>query len=276
MEGQPEYILLSVSLGVIVGAIGAFFGVGGGFMVTPFLHTVIGLTAAESVATSTGQIVLLSSSAGWYYFREGLIKFRAAFYLLLGSLPSALFFAWLIGRVQHSPFASQIVWLGMSKADLTLLVVFTVGIGTLGCYNLYRAGLLQASTESTGQSQIFNKMEAVAVGVLTGTSAAVLGIGGGFITFPYLVYRCKMLPTEAVATGICVMWVTTLIASGKYISSGTLRLGPALAIGIGGVIGAQIGARMILNVSPRTVVKTLGVLQLLVAILYSIGKINLG
>lgn len=270
-------IAACLGLGLVVGGIGAFFGIGGGFLVTPFLHAVIGFSAPAAVATSTAQIVLMSASGSSHYLRQKLVHLHVAALLLGGSLPAAWCTAWLIGTVQTRPFGTAIVWGGMTAADLGLVMAYTLGIGGLGVYNLYRARPLShpiaPPTTAPDVAGARHSVEVWLTGIMTGIVSVTLGIGGGFITFPVLVYRLRLPAAKAVATGMLVMWVTSSLATVRYGLSGTVFWLPALLIGGAGMVGAQIGARLAVAVSTRVVIRALGVLQATVALVYIGSKV---
>lgn len=254
-------VALVVGLGFVVGMVSAAFGVGGGFVITPFCHAVLGMPAPLAVATSMGQIPLLSASGTWRYLRAGSVDFRRALLLLVGALPSAQVVAWWLGR--QSPDHWPVVYANQTLPDLLLLAFFTLCIGGLGVYNLW-AGLRRDRNVAPRSRDPLGPTGLILWGLVFGSMSALLGIGGGFFAVPVFTYLCGMTPVQAVATSLFAVLVTSAITTAHYLWLGQIHFAISLVIAAGSIVGARIGAGMALASRPGQLLITLGGAQILI------------
>ena len=268
----------SAVLGLAVGFVSAFLGIGGGFVFTPYLHSVLQLSAPAAVATSMGQIPFMSLSGSIQYFRKKKIRFDLAFWLLLGSLPAAQIVALFIGRVDELEIGRDVVWQGMTVADLFLLVQYGFIIGLMGIYNLYRSFREQDDSGGERESVLAagwkrNTITLIA-GIFFGGLSALLGIGGGFLAVPFLVYLCGLEPVEGVATSLFAIFVTASLTTLNYVIHDQLYLGISLTIALGSVAGAFLGSRFAVRVKQSYILRTFGALQIMVVFGYLLLKLG--
>ncbi|MEN8720492.1 MAG: sulfite exporter TauE/SafE family protein [Oceanococcaceae bacterium] len=254
-------VALVVGLGFFVGMVSAAFGVGGGFVITPFCHAVLGMPAPLAVATSMGQIPLLSASGTWRYLRAGSVDFRRALLLLVGALPSAQVVAWWLGR--QSPDQWPVLYANQTLPDLLLLAFFTLCIGGLGVYNLW-AGLRRDRQATLRTRAPLGHTGLILWGTVFGSMSALLGIGGGFFAVPVFTYLCGMTPVQAVATSLFAVLVTSAITTAHYLWLGQIHFAISLVIAVGSIVGARIGAGMALASRPGQLLITLGGAQILI------------
>lgn len=274
-----------VVLGLIVGTISSLFGVGGGFLITPFFHSVLHLPATMAVTSSMGQISFMSASGSVHYVRERKVRFKHAFVLLAGSIPAAQLVASFLGNVRESAYASDAAILGLSVADFVLLVNLGLFLGLLGVYNLRRG--LKASRQARDDAAAREERLAAGitdepaapvtsdrllltfvVGLIFGALSALLGIGGGFFAVPFFVYAAKFEPVEGVATSLFAIFVTSTITNLRYAYDDHIYLALSALVGAGAIVGAQLGSRFAIRIAPHVLLTSLGVTQLIVAVGY--------
>ncbi len=262
-------------LGALIGMISAFFGIGGGFAITPFLHSVINLPATFAVATAMGQIPFLSFSGVLIYAKAGEIRYRQGLWLIAGALPGAQIMAYLLGLVSDSEWASRgRLDESNSFADLLLLIIFSCMIGLMGSYNLKRSFQFNRKKQTLFfQSRLSQDIATVALGFLLGLAAALLGMGGGFFAVPFFVYLCGFRPVEAVATSLFAALIISSTTTLHYILANQIYFALSLAIGCGALLGARLGARSAIRAKPQILLRLLGALQFSVALFYLLSRL---
>lgn len=252
-----------IAVGFAVGVLSAAFGIGGGFVITPLCHAVLGMPAPLAVATSMGQIPLLSLSGVWRYWQSRNIIWPLASYLLLGAIPAAQVVAYLL--TQRPSAAWPEVFAGQSVPDLILLTAFTLCIGGLGLYNLMAA---RSTQQRWGGPKRIGPLALVLSGLVFGGLSAMLGIGGGFFAVPLFTYFCGLSPVQAVATSLFAVFVTSALTTVHYLWLGQIYFGLSLIIAIGSIVGARVGASLAIRSSPGGLLKALGLAQVVISMAY--------
>ncbi len=245
---------LLVGLGGLVGILSGMFGVGGGFLMTPLLFF-IGIPPAVAVATEANQIVASSFSGVLAHLRRRTVDFRMGTVLLVGGLIGAalgvVIFNWLksLGQVDLLVRLSYVVFLGI--------------VGGLMFLESLRA-LLRAKRSGAPQRRRHNwvhnlpfKMKfrvsglyisvipPVLVGILVGILAAIMGVGGGFIMVPAMIYLLGMPTKVVIGTSLFqIIFVTAFTTLLHATTNFTVDIALALLLLLGGVVGAQIGTRL--------------------------------
>lgn len=274
-------VAISVILGLAVGFVSSMFGVGGGFVITPFFHSLLHLPAPLAVATSTGQIAFMSLSGIIAYARKGKIRYRAGLLLLLGAIPASQAVALTFGNLRDSSLGNRILFANLTLADFILLLSFGLFLGLVGIYNVYRSFGYRANTNSDGATESESRanqiksrpVATVLIGVLFGAVSILLGIGGGFFAVPFFVFALKFDPAEAVATSFFCIMVTAILTTIHYALAGNIYLGLSLCIALGSVIGAQGGSRFAIQVAPARLLFSLGCMQLIIVAAYTLLKV---
>ncbi|MCR9140880.1 MAG: sulfite exporter TauE/SafE family protein [bacterium] len=141
-------VAVCFAIGLAVGFVSALFGIGGGFVVTPFFHSVLQLSAPLAVASSMGQIAFMSLSGMIEYARQRKILYREGLLLLLGAIPASQAMAMAFGNLRGSSAADAPFIAGLSIADFFLLLCFGLFLGLLGVYNVYRSFGYSDQTEA--------------------------------------------------------------------------------------------------------------------------------
>ena len=246
---------LLLGLGGLVGLLSGMFGVGGGFLITPLLFF-IGIPPAVAVATATNQIVASSVSAVIAHLRRRNVDLRMGGVLLAGGLVGAglgvLAVRWLTQA-------------GQSELVMTLCYVVFLGvIGALMFVESLRAlqrasrpGVVPKRRQHMLVHRLPLKMKfrtsglyisaipPFAVGVLVGVMAAVMGVGGGFIMVPAMIYLLGMPTKVVIGTSLFqIIFVTAFTSVMHAVTNQTVDMALAVLLIVGGVIGAQYGARL--------------------------------
>jgi uncharacterized membrane protein YfcA len=244
-----------IGIGGAVGFLSGLFGVGGGFLLTPLL-IFSGVPAPVAVASVTGQVAASSTSGALSYYRRGGIDLHLAMYLILASTIGAM-----IGVATFSALRAA------GQLDLFISVSYLVLLGFVGTLMMIEAlrtlmrrrrGIVTPD-KVPGQhnwmhslpmrirfkkSRLYiSVLPVLAIGVFIGWVGALLGIGGGFILVPALVYLLRVPGNVVIGTSllqvVAMMCVTTIL---QALTSQSVDILLAFCLMLGGTVGAQFGA----------------------------------
>ncbi len=245
--------LLLFGLGGLVGLLSGLFGVGGGFLITPLL-LFIGIPAPVAVATGANQVVASSVSGVLTHLRRKSVDLTMGWVLLGGGIAGSTAGIWVFNRVAAAGQIELFVQL--------CYVLFLGSIGALMLLESLRALLRAKQAVSPRRNHLLvhrlplkvkfrvsglyiSVIPPVLVGVLVGFLAAIMGVGGGFIMVPAMIYLLGMPTKVVIGTSlfqiIFVSAYTTLIHA---VMSNTVDILLAGLLIVGGVVGAQIGTRL--------------------------------
>ncbi len=258
IAGINENVLVLLGAGGIVGLLSGLFGVGGGFLLTPLL-LFIGVPAPVAVASGANQVVGTSVSAIIGHWRRGNVDVKMGIVLVIGGMVGSSLGVWLFRALKS---------LGQIDLTISLCYVFLLGgIGTLMFVESTNA-LLRArrsgGPKPSGRRRHSNWVEVLpfktrfrksklyvsailplAVGVLTGVLSAIMGVGGGFIMVPALIYLLGMPTGVVVGTSLFqIVFVTANVTLLQAVSTQSVDVVLAILLLIGGVLGAQVGVRV--------------------------------
>ncbi len=247
---------LLLGLGGIVGVLSGMFGVGGGFLMTPLLFF-IGIPPAVAVATEANQIVASSFSGVLAHFRRKTVDLKMGLVLLIGGLAGAPVGVQLFAALR-----------AIGQVDLLVKLCYVVFLGIIGGLMFIESlNAIRKSRKSGGAVPARKKNRLVhalplkmkfrtsglyisvipplLVGVVVGVLAAIMGVGGGFIMVPAMIYLLGMPTKVVVGTSLFqIIFVTGFTTLMHATTNYTVDMALALLLLIGGVIGAQIGARI--------------------------------
>ena len=252
----PVNIFLVLAMGLAVGFISGTFGIGGGFLMTPFL-IFIGVQPAVAVASVTTHVAASSFSGAVAYWRRNALDMTLALTLLaggiFGSAGGVALFTWL-RAVDQLDLA-----IGLSYVTLLGIVgLLMVGEGARAIVRTYQGKppvLRRPGSHAWflglplklrfKRSKIYaSAIPVLAIGFIIGFPGAVMGIGGGFLLVPLLIYLLRVptatvIGTSMVLTFLTMVSATVLHAATNHLVDAVL----ALILMAGGVVGAQFGAR---------------------------------
>ena len=248
-------ILIPVGLGLAVGLLSGLFGVGGGFLMTPLL-IMFGIPSTVAAATDSNQIVAASTSGTYAHWKVGNVDFKMGLYLLAGGFIGGLVGVQAI-KILHA----------MGNADFVIKMTYVLMLGIVGTYMFIeslismrkkKAEAVKAEKESTMTKFLkslplqthFEKsgvthslLLPVIFGGFVGILAAIMGVGGGFLMVPVMVYILRMPMHVVVGTSLfqilfnCIE-VTFLQAYTNHSVDFIL----AVLLLLGSTVGAQVGA----------------------------------
>ena len=272
------FVILGVGGGI--GFLSGLFGAGGGFLLTPLL-IFLGVPPAVAVGTGTNQIVASSVSGALAQWRRGNVDVRMGLILILGGLVGSglgvLLFRWLrrLGHIDLVISASYIVLLGgvgglMVVESLRALRRARAGGGDLAPHRPHPrrwSDRLPLKIRFRRSGLYLSALLPAGIGAAIGVVSAVLGVGGGFILVPAMIYLLGM-PT-AVVIGTSLFQIVFVTASATFLHAAinhTVDVVLALLLLLGGVIGAQIGVRIGAGMKGEHLRGLLGLLVLAVAV----------
>lgn len=277
-------LFLLIGMGGAVGFLSGLFGVGGGFLLTPLL-IFSGIPAPVAVASVTGQVVAASTSGALSYYRRGGIDLKLASFLIVSGVVGAFAGVWTFGVLRAA-----------GQLDLTISLGYLIFLGSIGSLMLIEAArtmMRHRSGQSIPtrlpgqhnwvhglplrvrfkQSRLYiSIIPVVMIGSSIGFLGSLLGVGGGFILVPALVYLLRVPGSIVIGTSLlqvlCIMAATTVLHA---VNSQTVDILLAFTLMIGSVVGAQFGASAGRRLRGDQLRALLGILVLAVAIRFGLS-----
>lgn len=246
---------LLLGLGGIVGILSGMFGVGGGFLLTPLLFF-IGIPPSVAVATGAAQIVAASFSGVLAHLKRKTVDLRMGTVLLAGGLIGATLGVQLfslltaIGQVDLMVKLSYVLFLGVIGAlmfveSLNALLRSRGGRISTKRRKHYWVHNLPFKMKFRTSGLYISVIPPVLVGILVGVLSAIMGVGGGFIMVPAMIYLLGMPTKVVIGTSLFqIIFVTAATTLMHATTNYTVDLVLAVLLLIGGVVGAQYGARI--------------------------------
>ncbi|HZE47128.1 MAG TPA: sulfite exporter TauE/SafE family protein [Xanthobacteraceae bacterium] len=279
----PVNIFLILAMGAAVGFVSGMFGIGGGFLMTPLL-IFVGIAPAVAVASVASHIAASSFSGAISYWRRRAIDPALASVLLVGGI---------IGTALGVSTFTLMRSLGQLDLMIAMsYVVLLTGVGGAMFYEGLRAslrtqrGVVVPSRRSGShgwihglplkmrfkRSKIYlSVVPIVVVGVMIGFLGAVMGIGGGFILVPIMIYWLRVPTSTVIGTSMVLTLVTMTFATLLHaITNHLVDAVLALILMVGGVTGAQFGARAGQKIRSEQLRLLLGILILAVGIRFAV------
>jgi uncharacterized membrane protein YfcA len=259
IAGNATNILLLLGLGGIVGFLSGLFGVGGGFLMTPLL-IMVGIPPTVAAASDSNQIVAASTSGTYAHYRMGNVDFKMGIFLLLGGVVGGTLGVQLIKILR-----------ALGNADFVIKVTYVVMLGVIGSYmfveslqslrhkaprarpaaparpSLY-ARLVQAlpwRMKFAKSGVTLSPLLPIILGLFVGILAAIMGVGGGFIMVPVMVYLLRMPMHVVVGTSLFQILFTCInVTVLQAMTNRTVDMELAIILLLGSTLGAQFGARL--------------------------------
>ena len=250
----PVNVFLILGIGGGVGFLSGLFGVGGGFLMTPLLM-LIGIPPAVAVASGANQTIASSVSAVIAHWRRGNVDLKMGTVLLISGIVGSSFGVWLFTLLRM---------LGQVELVITLIyVVLLMIVGGLMLNESIGAIIRRRRKKLVKRHQHYwihglplkmrfrrsllyiSVLLPVTVGFFIGVLSAILGVGGGFVVVPAMIYLFGMPTAVVVGTSLFqIIFVTANVTVLQAATNQTVDVVLAMLLLAGGVIGAQIGARM--------------------------------
>jgi uncharacterized membrane protein YfcA len=282
----PVNVFVVFAMGLAVGFISGMFGIGGGFLMTPLL-IFLGVSPAVSVATVSSHIAASSFSGAISYWRRRALDLPLAAMLLLGGFVGTAAGVWLFTYLR-----------ALGQLDLTISLSYVLLLGSVGGLMVtesVRAIIRSRSGKPVElrrpgshtwfhglplklrfkQSRIYvSTIPVWTIGFLMGFLGAIMGIGGGFLLVPMLIYFLRVptnlvIGTSMVLTLVTMATATVLHSVTNHLVDATL----ALILMVGGVMGAQFGARAGQRMRGERLRLLLGILVLAVGVRFFVDLV---
>lgn len=279
----PVNVFLILAMGAAVGFVSGMFGIGGGFLMTPLL-IFIGVAPGVAVASVSSHIAASSFSGALSYWRRRAIDPALALMLLSGGVVGTALGVWIFTLLRS-----------VGQLDLMIALSYVVLLTAVGGLMFWeglraiiraRQGGVVATRRARAQGWILGlplKMRfkrskiylsvipVVAIGLLIGFLGAIMGIGGGFLLVPIMIYVLRVPTSTVIGTSMVLTLVTMVIATILHATTNHLVDAVlALVLMVGGVIGAQFGARAGQRIRSEHLRLLLGLLILSVGIRFAV------
>jgi len=272
-------MLILLGMGAAVGFLSGMFGVGGGFLITPLL-IFYNIPPAVAVATGANQIVASSVSGVLSHLKRGGVDFKLGTVLLAGGLAGSSLGVYIYSFLRM-----------VGQLDLIVSILYVVFLGVVGGLMLIESVRALRRTRSgevvslrrPGQHNWVHKLPfkmrfktsrlyvsvipVLGLGAVIGMLAAIMGVGGGFIMVPAMIYLLKVPTNVVIGTSLFqIIFVAAYTTIVQAVTNQTVDVMLALLLMIGGVAGAQYGARAGQRLRGEQLRAMLAILVLLVAL----------
>ncbi len=259
-----------ILFGLVIGALGGFFGVGGGFLMVPMLNVLFGVPYNIAVGSDLGQMCGMSSAATVRHMRFGNIDFKLGLLMIVGTASGVEAGAWVLEVLKHAGTVSiaghevETMSLVMSVVYALLLILLGQAMVRESVRTMRRMkGEVGLSAEVPASPVVLklrtlrlkpmvslpaSGIESIslwvilAIGFATGLLSGMLGVGGGFIRMPALVYILGCPTVVAVGTDLFEIMFSSGYGVLTHSLKGNVNLVLVLALLIGTAVGAQVGA----------------------------------
>ncbi len=277
IAGMPVDILLIPFLGGISGLLSGMFGVGGGFLMTPLL-IFIGIPPAVAVPSSANQVIAASFSGFLAHWRRQNVDFKMGTLLLIGGLAGSSLGVWLFALLQT-----------LGQVDLVISLCYVLFLGSVGTlmaieslktiFYKRRGGALPRRERSHSLHRLplpfqvhfprsnlqLSALLPIAIGFVVGILVSLMGMGGGFLMVPAMIYLLRMPTSVVIGTSLFqIIFITANVTFLQAVNTHTVDIVLALLMLSGSVVGAQFGTRIGLKLPAEYLRAMMAVLVLLV------------
>ncbi|WP_375394455.1 sulfite exporter TauE/SafE family protein [uncultured Sphingomonas sp.] len=275
-----------VALGGAVGLLSGMFGIGGGFLTTPIL-IVYGIPPTVAAASSASQVTGASVSGVLAHFRRSGVDVKMGGVLVAGGVVGSLFGAWLFRLLQ-----------ALGQIDTVIGVVYVLMLGFIGmlmatesvrAIGVRRGGkpprprkrrhhpivaALPLRTRFYKSGLYISPLAPLILGFVTGILTILLGVGGGFILVPAMIYLLGVATSVVVGTSLFqTLFVTAVATMVHATTTKAVDIVLAALLLLGSVIGAQVGTRFASRARPEYLRLALAVIVLLVGLRIFLGLV---
>lgn len=278
-------VFVLLGIGLAIGFLSGMFGIGGGFIMTPFL-IFLGVPSGVAVGTGASQVVASSVSSAIGHWNRGNIDLQMGYLLIgggiFGSLSGVKILAVLRSYGQLDLFVSltYVILLGVIGGLMLIESVRTLRAAPTKAGSMRRGGQHTwierlPFKQRFRQSKIYiSALPPVMIGAFVGWLTAIMGVGGGFVMVPAMIYLLRMPTRTVIGTStfqiVCITALTTVLQSVQNQSVDALLAAPLIA---GGVIGAQFGVGFSERLKAEQLRALLALLVLAVAVRMALGLV---
>lgn len=250
MRGMQMEVAGFLALGILVGLLGALLGIGGGMVIVPLLVFAWDYEPQLAIGTSVLVVLLNAVSGTWGYVRQKKVCVDAALKFAVATVPGAFLGSYAAEYLQ----------------DRLFYLVFGAFF-VLAAINMYRKANKEAAGKTAGEvPEVYNWKLGVLCSVGVGFLASILGIGGGIVHVPFMVYVLNFPVHVAIATSTCILAVSSLAGLVSHAMLGHIVWSSDLAIGAGAFVGAQGGVALAQRLQSGILMKLASVLLLVTGI----------
>lgn len=256
IAGNSVNVLLIFAMGGMVGILSGIFGVGGGFLMTPLL-IMAGIPPTVAAASDSNQIVGASTSGTLAHYRLGNVDFKMGILLLIGGVVGGTLGVQIIKILRH-----------LGNADFLIKVTYVLMLGFVGFYMfveslqaLKKDKVVLVAKKESKYARLVNQLPwqmnfdksgiqlsilmPLVLGIFVGILAAIMGVGGGFIMVPVMVYLLRMPMHVVVGTSLFQILFTCInVTILQAYTNHTVDFILALILLLGSTLGAQFGAKI--------------------------------
>jgi len=263
-----EDTILSLTVGVVAGFMAGMLGLGGGFLVVPYLNLVLGLPMHKAVGTSLLVRFFTAVSASLTYIHQKKIDYKLGLIIIVAVVPGAFLGAYL----------TQFIGSNVLRIIFGLLVLFT-SLNMLfkikfkvwklhGFKNFWgNKNWKRVIYDGEKKFEYFVNPFPVLVGTfMVGVMAGMLGIGGGGLQVPFLTLMIGVPIHVSIATTIFTMIFSSTSGSIEHVMLGNIVFSLVVLLGIGVTVGSYVGAKVSRKIPATTMRKIFGVVLLLIAL----------
>jgi hypothetical protein len=248
-------VILMLGIGVMAGLVSGLFGVGGGFLMTPLL-IFIGIPPAVAVGSQSNQVVASSVSGVLAHWARDAVDFKMGAVMLAGGMVGSSLGVAVFSLLRH-----------FGQIDLFISIIYVVVLGSIGTTmaveslnTLRRFGKRQGQPAKLHQhnwaqglpfkmrfrkSRLYiSALLPVGIGFGVGLISSLMGVGGGFMLVPAMIYLLGMPTAVVIGTSLFqVIFVQAYVTWLQAVQNNTVDILLALVLTLGGVVGAQLGGR---------------------------------
>lgn len=253
MDDQYLRFLWLVPLGFFAGGYGTLIGAGGGFVLAPALLLIYPDEAPETITSISLAVVFSNALSGTLaYARSNRIDFRSGAIFAVATIPGAI--------------AGALATTALSRQRFNLVFgLLLVAVATFLAFNPGKKNAAKLGHAADMKTTRNLKLPAVLIGAsistVFGFVSSFLGIGGGFLYVPALVYLLRFPVHIATATSLFVLTITAFTGSATHIVAGLFHHGVrrAIALSIGAILGAQLAARLSQRIHGDWIIRSLAI-----------------
>ncbi|MFN3626658.1 sulfite exporter TauE/SafE family protein [Parvibaculum sp.] len=252
----PVSILTILAMGAAVGFLSGMFGIGGGFLMTPLL-IFLGIPPAVAVGTQATQIVASSVTGALAHFSRNSIDFKMGSVLLAGGIVGSLtgiYIFKLLTVIGQIDLAISVVYVGFLSVIGAMMMVESVKAiraARGGAVAARRGGHhswihgLPFKMRFRRSKLYISVIPPILVGYFVGVLSAIMGVGGGFILIPAMIYLLRMPTNVVIGTSFFqIVFVAAVTGILHSVENQAVDIVLGFLLVVGGVIGAQYGVRM--------------------------------
>ena len=248
-------LFLILGMGGAIGLLSGMFGVGGGFLMTPLL-IFVGIPPAVAVATVANQITASSVSGVLAHWRRGNVDFKMGIILLVGGIVGSIIGTWIFTILKS-----------IGQVDLLISLSYVIFLGTIGGLMFFESvnALINVRRGSVRRKKLhqhywihglpfkmrFRKSKLyisalmpLGIGAFVGILSGIMGVGGGFVMVPAMIYLLGMPTTVVIGTSLFqIIFVTITVTQLHSMATQTVDVMLAVLLMSSSVVGAQFGTR---------------------------------